>query len=133
MSKKVPEHPITDEERAEFKRLIPIWQKRLHLGNWRIFVGRKRPANCLAEVEVKPADRLALIHVGRDWGSDAPFEGELEETVIHELLHVLLYDLATLAEEADEEKAGAFEHAAIVPLAKALLKLSQECTGTKKT
>lgn len=124
--KKPPMHPITPEQVAEFERLIPVWQERLGLHSWRIAKGRKRPAANLAEVEFFPDDRLARIHVGRDWGSSPGSPQELETVVIHELLHILLYDLANMAEEADEDKVHGVEHAVIVPLADALYKLSKK-------
>jgi len=126
MPRKQPEFPITPEEVVEFERLIKVWQKRLHLDGWRIHKGRRRPVSSLAEVEFSPADKQAKIHIGRDWGAGPPDPDELEETVVHELLHVLLHDLANLAEEADEDKVHEYEHAVIVPLAKTLIKLAKE-------
>jgi len=120
MSKKTPEHPITDEEVAEFKRLVDVWVKRLHITGWRVRMGRRRPTASLAEVEMFEEDRMARIHVGRDWGSNAPKEGELEKVVIHELLHIMLYDLADLAEQHDEERVKGVEHALIHALVESL-------------
>lgn len=126
MSKKVPEHPITPEQVDEFVRLMKVWQDRLHLGSWRIAKGRRRPAANLAEVETYPDDRLARVHVGRDWGANPGTMEDVEKVVIHELLHVLLYDLAALAEKGDAEKVNGVEHAVIVPLTETLFKLANK-------
>lgn len=125
-TKKVPEYPITPEQVAEFKRLLPIWVDLLHLGDWRIAFTRKRPGANVAHVEIYGDDRLARISIGREWGSNPPTEFELEDTLVHELLHVKLYDLAASAEKNNAETVNALEHAVIIPLAKALVRLRHQ-------
>lgn len=128
MSKKTyePLHPITPEQVEEFKRLTALWIELLHLKEWRIKFTRKRPVANLADVEIFPSERLATISIGRDWGSHPPDENELEDTVIHELLHIKLYDLAEAAEKASPDSVLALEHAVIIPLAQTLLKLRRK-------
>lgn len=125
-TKKIPEFPITPEQVAEFKRLLPIWVELLSLGDWRIAFTRKRPVANHAHVEIYSDDRLARISIGRDWGSNPPTEHEIEETLVHELLHVRLYDLAASAEKNNKETVNAFEHAAIIPLSKTLVRLRNQ-------
>jgi hypothetical protein len=110
----------------QFKELVPYWQKKLHLMNWRIVIGRRRPSASLAEVEVFTDHMIARIHIGRDWGNNPPKEGDLEKVVIHELLHVLLWHLAELAEKTDSEKVAGVEHAIIIPLAETLYELEHQ-------
>lgn len=128
MSKRTPEplHPITPEQVAEFRRLTEIWTDLLHLKDWRVRFSRKRPVANVADVEIFPTDRLARISIGRDWGSEAPDEWELEDTVVHELLHIKLYDLAEAAEKASPDTAAALEHAIIIPLAQTLVRMRRK-------
>jgi hypothetical protein len=126
-TKKTPEHPITPEQVEEFARLLKVWQERLHLTSWRVAKGRRRPTASLAEVEMFPDDRLARVHVGRDWGANPGNMEDLEKVVIHELLHILLFDLARLAEYGEGAPAVAgVEHAIIVPLTETLHKLTKQ-------
>lgn len=122
-TRRPPEFPITPEQVAEFRRLLPIWIDLLQLGDWRIKITRKRPTASHAQVEIYSEDRLARISIGRDWGSNPPEENELEEVLVHELLHIKLYDLAHMAEKQDASATAALEHAVIIPMAKALVKL----------
>lgn len=125
-TKKIPEFPITPEQVAEFKRLLPIWKERLSLGDWRIVFTRKRPTANIAHVEIFPGDRVARISIGRDWGSNPPHELELEDTLVHELLHVKVYDLAVYAEKAVPDLADGLEHAVVIPLARTLVQLAHQ-------
>jgi len=126
MSKKEPMYPITAEQAEAMKFYIEKWQKMLHLMHWRIRVGRKRPVASLAEVEIFKEDHLARVHIGRDWGSNPPKEGDPEKTIIHELLHVLLYDLADSAEKHNSDTVAGLEHAVIVPLTETLYALHKQ-------
>jgi hypothetical protein len=125
-TKKIPEFPITPEQVAEFKRLLPIWVELLNLGDWRITFTRKRPIANHAHVEIFDDDRLARISIGRDWGSNPPSEFELEDTLVHELLHVKVFDLAKSAEKHNAETVNALEHAVIIPLSKTLVRLRNQ-------
>ena len=124
--KKQPEFPITPEQVAEFKRLLPIWIELLSLKDWRIAFTRKRPVANHADVVMYHDDRLARISIGRDWGSNPATDFELEVTLVHELLHIKLYDLANLAEKADAEQVTKLEHAVIIPMAEALVRLRHQ-------
>lgn len=124
--KKPPEFPITQEDIAKFKKLIPIWQERLHLKDWRIIVVKRRPVSTLAEVVFEPDHRVVKFAIGRDWGSNPPAEDEVERIVIHELLHIRCYELAQLAEVGNKEEVVGAEHLLIVPLTETLLALSKK-------
>lgn len=126
MSKKTPEFPITPEQVAEFKRLLPIWVDLLNLKDWRITFTRKRPTANHADVVIYGDDRLAKISIGRDWGSNPPTEHELETILVHELLHVKVFDLAALAEKTSPDTVAGIEHALIIPLAEMLVKLRHQ-------
>lgn len=89
----VPAYPITDAEIKEFDRLLKVWQKRLHLMNWRFARGRRRPVANLADVRCYPEHRLVRYCVGRDWGAQPPEENAIEKLVVHELMHVRLNQL----------------------------------------
>lgn len=129
----VPAYPITDEQCAEFNRLLKVWQKRLHLMNWRFARGRARPAANLADVRMYPEDRLVRYNIGRDWGSHEPDPSALEKLVVHELMHVRLNQLLEVAfkrRQYDEPVQGE-EHDVIVVFEDILVGMSQKIEDLK--
>jgi hypothetical protein len=130
----VPAYPITDEQIAEFKHLVGVWQRRLHLMNWRMVKGRARPVANLAQVRVYPEHRLVRYAIGRDWGSDAPDETAMEKLVVHELLHVRLNQLLEICfkRKTYDEQVQGEEHDVIVVFEEVLVGMSREIESLKK-
>lgn len=123
----VPAYPITDEEVKEFDHRLRVWQKRLHLMNWRFSRGRRRPVANLADVRCYPEHRLVRYCVGRDWGSTPPEENAIEKLVVHELMHVRLnqmLDTAFKAKSYNEAVQGE-EHDVIVVFEEVLVGMSR--------
>ena len=128
-----PAYPITDEQIAEFNRLLKVWQKRLHLMNWRLARGRARPTANLADVRMYPEDRLVRYNIGRDWGAHEPEPNAIEKLVVHELMHVRLNQLLEIAfkrRQYDEPVQGE-EHDVIVVFEDILVGMSQEIEALK--
>lgn len=127
----VPAYPITDPEVKTFDRLLKLWQKRLHLMNWRFARGRRRPVANLADVRCYPEHRLVRYCVGRDWGAQPPEEGAIEKLVVHELMHVRLNQLLEVCfkrRQYDDVVQGE-EHDVIVVFEEVLVGMSREIAG----
>lgn len=133
MAKTKPDHPITDEQVAEFVRLVHVWQRRLHLMNWRIVKGRARPASAYADVRTYPEHRLARYSIGRDWGANPPDPDMIEKIVIHELMHIRLDNLleAAFKERSYTKKVEAEEHDVILVFEDVLAGMSREIAELK--
>ena len=103
-----------------FDAFIAKWQSKFSLGDWRIERGNKPAKNAMASVEFNPPARLCVYKLG-DFGAEAVTPASLEATVIHELLHVLLFDLIqTASGKSTDEELEAAEHAVVNVLEKLL-------------
>ena len=81
---------IPNEEQSKlFDGYIAKWQVILNLCDWRIEKGQKSAKNAMASVEFHSPARLATYRLG-DFGSTPITETSLEQTAVHELLHVVL-------------------------------------------
>lgn len=129
----VPAYPITDEQVKEFDRVLKVWQKRLHLMNWRFARGRRRPAANLADVRCYPEHRLVRYCVGRDWGAQPPEENAIEKLVVHELMHVKLNQLLDLSfkRKSYDELVQGEEHDVIVVFEEVLVGMSTKMEELK--
>jgi hypothetical protein len=97
---------IPTPEHAElFAQSVRKWQQVLSLGDWRIEKGIKPAKAAMASVEFTPAARLAVYRLG-DFGAEKITPESINQTALHELLHVFLHDLMTVAQDpksSDEE------------------------------
>lgn len=111
-----------DSQMAEFDRYITFWQRELGLLSWRIERGKK-PAQrgAMAEVEINPESRLATYRLG-DWQGDEINSESLSKTALHEVLHVLLFELIETCKDprASDVAYNATEHAVINVLERVL-------------
>ena len=74
----------------------------------------------MATVEFNLPARLAIYKLG-DFGSEAITPESLEQTAIHELLHVVLFDLVnTAASKSSDDELEMAEHCVINMLEKLL-------------
>lgn len=112
---------MTDAELAEFDVQMARWQARLGLLDWRVERGAKLAKKCMAEVDRDLVNRLATYRVGDAFGAVTPHK--TESTAVHELLHVLLADLADMArgEPAHADVVMTAEHRVINVLEKLLV------------
>jgi len=57
----------------------------------------------MASVEFTPAARLAVYRLG-DFGAEKITPESLDKTALHELLHIFLHDLMTVAQDASSSE-----------------------------
>jgi hypothetical protein len=90
---------IPTPEHAElFAQSVKKWQQVLSLGDWRIEKGMKPAKAAMASVEFNDIARLATYRLG-DFGAEKITQESLDKTALHELLHVFLHDLITVAQD----------------------------------
>lgn len=102
---------LTAEQHQLFDEYVKTWQVRLGLQGWRIERSRRKTKH-MSEVAIHHKDRLAVYRVG-DFGAQEITPMSIEATVVHELLHIVLFglvnqvpiELSGLALEAEEHGA----------------------------
>ena len=119
----------TPEDAAHFAQSVRKWQSILNLGDWRIEKGLKPAKNAMASVEFNEGARLATYRLG-DFGAEKITKESLDQTALHELLHVFLHDLMTVAQDpkSSQDEIEAQEHRVVNLLEKLLSKDSHEWT-----
>ena len=113
---------IPTPEHAEiFAQSVQKWQQVLSLGDWRIERGLKPAKQAMASVEFNEGARLATYRLG-DFGAEKITPESLDQTAMHELLHVLLHDLMSTAQDpkSSSDEIEAQEHRVINLLEKLL-------------
>ena len=88
----------TPQDVALFAQSVKKWQQVLSLGDWRIEKGIKPAKAAMASVEFNDIARLATYRLG-DFGAEKITSDSLDKTALHELLHVFLHDLVTVAQD----------------------------------
>lgn len=88
----------TPENAKLFAESVRKWQQVLSLGDWRIEKGIKPAKQAMASVEFNASARLATYRLG-DFGAEKITPESLDKTALHELLHVFLHDLMTVAQD----------------------------------
>jgi hypothetical protein len=113
----------TPEDSALFAQSVRKWQQLLNLGDWRIEKGLKPAKNAMASVEFNEGARLATYRLG-DFGAEKITPESLDQTALHELLHVFLHDLMTVAQDpkSSQDEIEAQEHRVVNLLEKILSK-----------
>jgi hypothetical protein len=113
----------TPEDSALFAQSVRKWQQVLNLGDWRIERGSKPAKNAMASVEFNEGARLATYRLG-DFGAEKITQESLDQTALHELLHVFLHDLMTVAQDpkSSQEEIEVQEHRVVNLLEKLLIK-----------
>jgi hypothetical protein len=113
----------TPEDSALFAQSVRKWQQVLNLGDWRIEKGLKPAKNAMASVEFNEGARLATYRLG-DFGAEKITPESLDQTALHELLHVFLHDLVTVAQDprSSQDQIEAQEHRVVNLLEKTLFK-----------
>jgi len=113
----------TPEDAALFAQSVKKWQQVLNLGDWRIEKGLKPAKNAMASVEFNEGARLATYRLG-DFAAEKITPQSLDQTALHELLHVFLHDLMTVAQDpkSSQEEIEVQEHRVINLLEKLLIK-----------
>lgn len=86
----------TQQDAELFAQSVKKWQQVLSLGDWRIEKGLKPAKGAMASVEFTDSARLAVYRLG-DFGAEKITKESLDKTALHELLHIFLHDLMTVA------------------------------------
>lgn len=109
-------NPLTDKHAEEFAAYVFKWQHMLGLQDWRIVISPIRSKGVLAEVKKTDwRQRQATLRLGPDWQATPINSHTLEQTAVHELLHVLLYELIEVSKnnQASVDDLGSVEHRVI--------------------
>jgi hypothetical protein len=93
----------TPEQAELFAQSVRKWQQVLSLGDWRIEKGMKPAKAAMASVEFTPNARLAVYRLG-DFGAEKITPESIDKTALHELLHIFLHDLMTVAQDASSSE-----------------------------
>jgi hypothetical protein len=111
----------TPEDVKLFAQSVRKWQQVLSLCDWRIEKGSKPAKAAMASVEFNSAARLATYRLG-DFGAEKITPESLDQTALHELLHVFLHDLMTVAQDpkSSQDEIEMQEHRVINLLEKLL-------------
>jgi hypothetical protein len=119
----------TPEDVKLFAQSVRKWQQVLSLGDWRIEKGSKPAKAAMASVEFNTPARLATYRLG-DFGAEKITPESLDQTALHELLHVFLHDLMTVAQDpkSSQDEVEMQEHRVINLLEKLLSKDSNGCS-----
>jgi len=88
----------TPEDALHFAKSVRKWQQVLNLGDWRIEKGTKPAKQAMASVEFTPSARLAVYRLG-DFGAEKITLESIDKTALHEVLHIFLHDLMTVASD----------------------------------
>jgi hypothetical protein len=88
----------TQQDAELFAKSVKKWQQVLSLGDWRIEKGSKPAKQAMASVEFNESARLAVYRLG-DFGAEKITPESLDKTALHELLHIFLHDLMTIARD----------------------------------
>ncbi|NBQ48069.1 MAG: hypothetical protein EBU33_06410 [Sphingobacteriia bacterium] len=117
----------TTEDAKLFAQSVRKWQEVLSLGDWRIEKGIKPAKAAMASVEFTPAARLAVYRLG-DFGAEKITPDSLDRTALHELLHIFLHDLMSVATDpkSSDDDIEMQEHRVINLLENLLTK---DCNG----
>lgn len=117
----------TTEDAKLFAQSVKKWQEVLSLGDWRIEKGIKPAKAAMASVEFTPAARLAVYRLG-DFGAEKITPESLDRTALHELLHIFLHDLMSVATDpkSSDDDIEMQEHRVINLLENLLTK---DCNG----
>lgn len=111
--KKTPPNPVTPEDAELFSDRVKHWQHVLGMHDWRIAVQARRSSRkVMAEVaKFDLEQRSAAIRLGKDWSGEAVTPEALDQTALHEVLHIFLRELIQTARaNQDEDAIGSAEH-----------------------
>jgi hypothetical protein len=129
MGKAVPLNPVREEDRQYFAERVEYWRLYLGMLDWRVKVSPIWASKgCMAEVKsCDYSGRCATIRLGRDFGSEPVNQVTLDETALHEVLHIFLDELSSTMqlEGATHEQRMSCEHRIINVLEKILPKAAK--------
>lgn len=107
---------LTPDDALEFERHLRRWQQKLGLSDWRIVLSPKPAKRVMAQMTNWDwQQRQVTCRLGPDWKSTPVNDFTIEQTAVHELLHVLLYELIEAAKnnQISVTDLGSVEHRVI--------------------
>jgi hypothetical protein len=119
---------LTPDDVAEFGRHLREWQVQLGLQDWRIVFSPKEAKGCMASMsDWDWRQRQVTCRLGFDWKATPITTLTKKQTAVHELLHVLLYELITTAQQpgVSEETIASIEHRVINTLERLLVPIEE--------
>jgi hypothetical protein len=113
---------LTPDDAEEFWAALSRWQGELSLTGWRI-TPSPTPSKYMAEMAKWDwKQRQVSCRLGLNWKATPVTHAAIEQTAVHELLHVLLYPLIeTVRANGAAEDILAAEHAVINTLERLLV------------
>ena len=126
------QHRLTDADHKKFDHYMMKWKELLNLRNWRI---ERIPGSskAMAEIAIMREDRLAGYRTGKSFGTTTPVtDFSLEQTAVHELLHVFLDDYKDAVKSGSEDYIMSVEHSLITVLEGLLLK-DNSCSQSQES
>lgn len=107
------EYAITQEHRAKFQAALEKWQDELNLRDWRIrLIEKPAKKTVMSEVDIDIEARVAKVALSPVWKLE-PSDSEIDQTALHELLHIMLKPLLEAAKIKNESLVGSVEHSVI--------------------
>jgi len=107
---------ITEAQAKKFWVFLDKWQEKLNLRNW-IIVHSPEPAHKAQAMitKIQWKQQQCTCRIGLDWGALPIDDADLERTAAHELLHILLHELNTVATQpgVSQDDVLAAEHRVI--------------------
>jgi hypothetical protein len=107
---------MTDADIEAFRKALDTWQERMGLKDWRIVFSPKRAKNVMAQMDKwNWSQRQVTCRIGLDWMATPVTEVTITQTAVHELLHVLLYELIQSARNPSitDDDLASIEHRVI--------------------
>jgi len=113
---------LTPDDEEAFWSALGRWQGELSLTDWRI-TRSPTPSAHMAEMHRWDwKQRQVSCRLGLNWKSSPITQTTIEQTAVHELLHVLLYPLIeTVRGNASPDDIASAEHAVINTLERLLV------------
>lgn len=118
----VAHNVLTPDDAEAFWNALSRWQGELSLTDWRI-TQSPLPSRYMAEMNKWDwKQRQVSCRLGLNWRSSPITPATIEQTAVHELLHVLLYPLIeTVRGNASPDDIASAEHAVINTLERLLV------------
>jgi hypothetical protein len=113
---------VTAADAVLYHHLVTKWQALLNLQDWRIVRSPKQIRSAMSDISISVEDHCALYRLGKNFGDEEVNLQSLESTACHELLHVLLAELITMAQaRVPDDVLMAMEHRIVITLEKLLV------------
>lgn len=120
-------YTLNKEQQEYFWHCLYDWQARLGISDWRITKSNIHPAGVIAMMTDWDAEqRQVACRLGLNWKSAEPTKENIEQAAVHELLHVLLYDVVEQEVNLQESALKGLEHRIINRLEKLLVPTAKD-------